>query len=238
MDNSPSLLVWVLIVSGATTGILIVVVAVVFGWHQRRLTAEAERWGQHLLAAQDEERHRVARDLHDDMVPRIHAARLAVDRHAGPEASEMLGDIATSIRSIARDLHPPALEVLDFTAALDDFITRHQAPDGPVVTFHSEAGVSLPAPLAVSLFRVAQESIMNAIKHAAAEHVEVRVASDQRALTLSVRDDGCGIPAAKLAGGSFGLRSMRERLKAVQGTLEITPGPQGGTLVVARVPLS
>lgn len=238
MDNSPSLLVWVLIVSGATTGILIVVVAVVFGWHQRRLTAEAERWGQHLLAAQDEERHRVARDLHDDMVPRIHAARLAVDRHAGPEASEMLGDIATSIRSIARDLHPPALEILDFPAALEDFISRHRKPDGPVVTFAAQSGVSLPGPLAVSLFRVAQEAIMNAHKHASAEMVQVNLRADAHLVTLTVTDDGCGIPAAKLAGGSFGLRSMRERLKAVRGTLEIGAGPQGGTQVVARVPLA
>jgi two-component system sensor histidine kinase UhpB len=235
VDNSPTLLVWVLVVSGLTTGILIAVVAVVFGWHQRRLAGEAERWGQHVLAAQDAERHHIARELHDDVVHRIAAARLAIDRDAYADASAQLGEVAESLRSLARDLHPAALEYLDLSAAIEDLVSRHRSPAGPHVTFMRGAEVSLPGPQAVALYRVAQEGLMNAIKHAAARTISLSLEVEGGRVTLLVVDDGRGLPADIRVRESFGLRSMRERIKAVRGTLELSTPAGGGTRLAARV---
>ncbi|MBK7593845.1 MAG: hypothetical protein IPJ11_01045 [Gemmatimonadetes bacterium] len=71
MDTPTPLVAWILVVSGVTTGALIALVGMVFAWNQRRIAAEAKQWGLHVLAAQDAERHRIARELHDDLVPRV-----------------------------------------------------------------------------------------------------------------------------------------------------------------------
>lgn len=237
MDNSPSLLVWILVISGVTTGALIAVLAIVFGWHQRRIAAEAEQWGRHLLAAQDEERYHLAQELHDDMVPRVFAARLAVDRDAKFDASEQLGEIAQSLRTLAHDLHPPALEFLELSRVLRELVARHQHPGGPSVTFEGAGEVSLPASASVATYRVAQEALNNALKHASAQAIQLTIETLDNHMILTVSDDGHGIPSDKLNAGSFGLRSMRERLKSVGGTLELAQDQPKGTRLVARVPV-
>lgn len=238
MDNSPSLLVWVLVISGLTTGALVAVVAIVFGWHQRRIAAEAEQWGRHLLVAQDEERYHLAQELHDDMVPRVFAARLAVDRAATSEASEQLGEIAQSLRTLAHDLHPPALEYLELSRALRELVARHQHPGGPAVTFEGSDEVTLSDLASVAAYRVAQEGLANSLKHASAQTIRLTLETVDNFVILSVLDDGRGIPPERLNAGSFGLRSIRERLKSVGGALELAQGDPKGTRLIARVPIT
>ena len=237
MDAPTPLVAWILVVSGVTTGALIALVGMVFAWNQRRLATEAKRWGRHLLVAQDEERHRIARELHDDLVPRIHLVRLATERQATGEAEAQLGDIATRMRTMAHDLHPPALQHLDLRQALADLVNRHQSVEGPVVTLDAIADVKLPGDSAVALYRVAQEGIADALKHADAREIRLHLQGDGHSVRLVVEDDGKGIPVAAERQASFGLRSMRERLDAVGGTLAVESAVPSGTRIVAKVPL-
>ena len=237
MDDSTSLIAWILIVSGVTSGALLALLGFVFAWNQRRIAAEARRWGRHVLAAQDEERHRIARELHDDMVPRLHAARLAVERAANADAEAQLGEIATSIRTIAHDLHPPALEYLDLRKALSDLVDRHRNRPGPELELAALEEVSVPGDPAIALYRVAQEGLHNALKHASAGHIRLLLERDPDQVRLVIEDDGTGMPAVRRGKPSFGLRSMRERLGAVGGTLDLDSVIPNGTRLTAKVPL-
>lgn len=236
MDSPTPLVAWILVVSGVTTGAVIALMGMVFAWNQRRIADEAKRWGRHLLAAQDEERHRIARELHDDIVSRVHLVRMATERQATGEAEAQLGDIATRLRTMAHDLHPPALQHLDLRQALSDLVHRHQSALGPAIALDAPTDAKLQGDAAVALYRVAQEGIANALKHADAREVRLHLQGDGHSVRLVVEDDGKGIPLASERHGSFGLRSMRERLDAVGGTLAIEPVLPTGTRIVARVP--
>lgn len=238
MDTPSSPIVWVLIISGITTGSLLVVVALVFGWHQKRLAQEAARWGQHLLSVQDEERHRIARDLHDDLVSQVYITRLAIERGAVAEATTQLGQIAHAIREIAHELHPPALTFFELPAALEEMARRHRSPIGPEIQVDSRLHHSVPEPMAITLFRVAQEGLSNALRHADASSIIISLHSGGGALQLCVEDNGRGLPEGVHDGTSFGIRSMRERLAAVGGTLRLGKRGPSGARLVAEVPLA
>lgn len=210
-------------------------VAVVFGWHQKRIAAEAQRWGQHLLAAQEEERQRIARELHDDLVPQVYAASLAIDRGASRDARSQLDHVVQLLRALAHDLHPPGLEYLDLSNALGDLVERQRPIDGVEVTLEVGPEVILPRPSALALFRVAQEGLNNALKHANAARIVLSLERDGDTIRLRVSDDGVGIPPERLVGGSFGIRSMRERLAVVGGALTIAMRQPQGTMLVAEV---
>lgn len=210
----------------------------VFAWNQRRLAEEAARWGRHLLTAQDEERHRIARELHDDLVHRVLLVQLTADRGATGEAQAQLNEIAARARTMAHDLHPPALEHLDLRQALADLVNRHQSERGPVIELDAPADAKLQGEAAVALYRVAQEAITNALKHANAREVRLLLHGEGQVVRLIVEDDGKGMPPATDRQASFGMRSMRERAVAVGGTLAVERAELGGTRIVARVPLS
>lgn len=236
MDAPTPLVAWILVVSGVTTGAVIALMGMVFAWNQRRLAADAKQWGLHVLAAQDQERHRIARELHDDLVPRVHMARLATERHDTAEAEAELGDIASRIRTLAHDLHPPALQHLALGDALLDLVTRHRAPEGPDIELDAAHGITLPNELAVALYRVAQEALTNALKHASARVIRLTLRGDAHAVTLTIEDDGRGMPPSSEKRASFGLRSIRERLGAVGGSMTIEHAVPNGTRLIATVP--
>lgn len=209
--------------------------AVAFGWHQKRLAAEAGRWGRHLLTAQEEERQRIARELHDDAVHQAHAIGLALDRGDIAAARVQVEQIAGLLRGLAHDLHPVALEFLNLAGALRDLVDRWQAIDGLEVSLDvSDSGV-LSRPAALALYRVAQEGLVNALKHARATHVALKLSRAGDTVRLEVLDDGIGLSFKHLTSTSFGMRSMRERLNAVGGALSLGAGDQGGTVLRAEV---
>ncbi len=236
MDDSTPLVAWVFLISGATIGILLAVTAGVFAWYQRQVADEARRWGRHLMAAQDEERQRIARELHDDVVPRLYVTRLALEREDPEEAHDQLGSVVADLRTMAHDLHPPALKHLDLQMALDDLVSRHRSGEGPAVTLATSEGISLEGDRAMALYRVAQEALSNARRHAQARAVTIRLELEGGGVRLTVADDGVGLPVDQAARASFGLRSMRERVEALGGALELDSTPGRGTTVSATLP--
>lgn len=238
MDDSLPLVVWVLIISALTIVTLVAVVAIVFGWNQRRLTAEAERWGRQILVAQEAERQEIACELHDDLIPRLSAARLAVERSDSGDAENQLGEITTLVRRLAHDLYPSGLEYTDLPRALEEFVGRHRNSDGSRLLLHVKADHDVTGATAIALYRVAQEAVTNARKHAKARTIRLTLETAPHGAILSVEDDGNGMPPQTSVSSSFGMRSMRERLRLCGGALELQAVKPHGTRVVARVPLS
>lgn len=225
----------------------------------RRERAEADRreLQQRLATAQEDERRRIARELHDQMGQHLTALGLGlkVVKDASPDPSsardrlqnlQALTDlIGRQIHTLALELRPTALDDLGLQAALANYAEGWTERSGVDVDFHGIGleGVRLPAPVETALYRVTQEALTNVLKHAGASRVSVVLQRSPGQVAVVVEDDGRGFdpdsPATAMsAERRLGVLGMRERVALVGGTLTIESGPGRGTTVIARVPLS
>jgi two-component system sensor histidine kinase UhpB len=202
----------------------------------------------HIEQVKEQERARIAREIHDDLGGNLTAIKMALamlsDRLPEDESlrgkarylDELVDRTIDAVHRISLDLRPPMLD-LGIVAALDwqarefakrmDIETVFDSPDTDIV---------LDPDQATALFRIFQEALTNTAKHAGATRVEVKLGRQQRQLVLSICDNGRGMaPADRLKPNSFGLRGMSERARALGGTLDLAPAPGGGTLVTVRI---
>ena len=204
--------------------------------------------GGRLLAAQESERSRVARELHDDISQQI--ALLSMDLELlntanGAEAdSEGLRDaldrtqgIARSVHDLSHRLHPAKLRLVGLVGALAS-LPRELAQPGVSITFtHDHVPSNLPHELTLCLFRVVQEAVQNAIKHGAAHNIALHLGAAGQRMTLTVADDGKGFDIDAVSGKGLGLISMAERVELIGGTLKVSSMPGAGTRLEAIVPI-
>jgi len=204
-----------------------------------------------LIEAQEAERARIARELHDDIGQRLVLLSMALQQlqqSADPAGdlqqsvaalSRETADIATDVQALSHELHSYKLRLLGVVPAIRDFCSEVAARHKVEVTFtHQDVPGTVPPDIALCVFRVLQEALQNAVRHSAAARFAVNLESTAKALTLTVRDDGCGFnPESVSRDRGLGLTSMRERLKLVAGELVIDSKPGSGTTVVARVAL-
>ena len=208
-----------------------------------------------LLQVQEEERRRIARDLHDDVTQRLAAltlelhamGRLAVEPGRSPvlasrlkELSASAGRLTTDVQQLAHHLHPSILEHAGLEAAVREQVDEFAAHTGlSVELLTREVPHPIPLEPATCLYRVLQESLQNVRKHANATNVLVRLLRTGHGLGLCVHDDGCGIKNVDLAGRTqgLGLTSMTERLGMLKGTFRLRTKPGDGTEIHAWVPL-
>jgi two-component system sensor histidine kinase UhpB len=147
------------------------------------------------------------------------------------------------VRKLALELRPSVLDDLGLVAALRQYVRSTEERSGlaaqlTVVGFDESADERLPAQVETALFRIAQEALTNAIRHARASSVQVRLRRAPGSVTLEVRDDGVGLGAAPSQDGEhLGMFGMRERARLLGGTFVATPVSPRGTLVQASVPL-
>jgi len=215
----------------------------------RQLGTLAEREGMlaalsaRLLHAQEEERRRIALELHDDPLQRVTLLARRLDDEAARLA---LDEIGGALRAICIGLRPPILDDLGLAAALEWLAAdmRAQADREMVITVHVGPGVGgslSDAALDLALFRVAQEALHNVLKHAQARAVTIALTGTEDGLALRVTDDGrgCGARGGPAASGattpSLGLAGMRERLRPWGGAVTMAAGQGGGTVVTAVV---
>ena len=202
-----------------------------------------------LINTQEEERSRIARELHDDLIQQLAAvaieigtlrARLPADSEALLARLEGLQDriqsLASDARSISHRLHPAALEHLGLAAALKSYCEELHQLRGIEVRFIDTLEEQVSPEVSLGLFRIAQESLQNVARHSRAEKATVQLSRHNGAIELTVSDPGIGFDAVKAPGG-LGLVSMRERVELLGGTLLLTSAPGEGSAVVARVPL-
>jgi len=227
--------------------------AVLRDW--RRKTAHAEamaRLMEKVVVAQDEERRRVAYDLHDGVAQLIVSAKQHLDTcadlwpTAGERAArelsvglERLDQAIVETRRVLLALRPAIVEDLGLPVAARRSLEQIAQEVGWDVGFAENLGdARLPTAIETAAFRILQEALTNARKHAGAGRVDVELRRDADWLVLAVRDSGAGLPGGAAAGGrGLGLASMSERARLVGGTCAVRSEPGGGTVVHARLPL-
>ncbi|MGH2802291.1 MAG: HAMP domain-containing sensor histidine kinase [Thermoleophilaceae bacterium] len=201
-----------------------------------RLEGERRDSALRALAAQERERRRIALELHDEVGQALTAAMLRLDRADVEEAREGLREAVEEIREIARRLRPEALDDLGLSNALRALVATASRSAQLDVTPEIEA--SLP-PLSpeqeLVLYRVAQEALTNAVRHADASALRFSLASGDGEVVLSIEDDGCGFDLEHSAEGE-GIRGMRERALLVRAGLEVHTAPGRGTAIRLRMP--
>jgi signal transduction histidine kinase len=203
-----------------------------------------------LIEAQEDERTRLARELHDDITPRLALVSMCLDRlDLGADsaaaqaevgsASSQIGDLIRDIQALSHRLHPAKLELLGLTRAARGLCAEVSDVHDVSIDFQAEnVAERLPDELTLCLFRVLQEALQNAIKHSGARRIEVSLRSDRHAIELAIVDAGAGFDRAAKRTRGLGLTSMAERLKLVDGELSINSKPGNGTSVRARVPVA
>ncbi len=212
-----------------------------------RLETERRESGYRALVAEEAERRRVVAELHDEIGQRLTALVLELDRLAKVAPAALNADLSDTtvetketlevVRRLARRLRPEVLDQLGLVPALRSLCDRFEAPEGLVV--HRSLPQDLP-PLdddaELVIYRVAQESLTNVVRHAQARHVQVSLADEGSAVGLAVRDDGIGIDAEQATVSPGGIRGMRERAMLIGARLELASLPAGGTEVRLYVP--
>lgn len=201
-----------------------------------------------LITAQEEERRRIARDLHDDVAQRIallsnKMQNLHRSLPTGIAAAEELSDIqkeieqaSENVRLISHQLHSPKL-ILGLARALAGYCREFSQQRGIQVEFTQKGSVApLPEPVPLVMFRVLQEALNNVARHSGAQKVEVSLVMEEGEIRLQVRDRGCGFDPGQVSDG-LGLVSMRERLRLVDGKIKISSAPGLGTEIEASAPV-
>jgi NarL family two-component system sensor histidine kinase LiaS len=210
---------------------------------------------QNLLHAKEElatleERNRLARDLHDGVKQQVFAttmqvgaARVTLDMDLGTtrehlnEAERLARQAQAELDAILRELRPIGLQAKGLIQALRDHIDDWSRSNHIVAELDVQGEGDLPLDIEQALFRVAQEALSNIARHSQAGHVEIHLEVDRDAISISIHDDGTGFDINEAEGKGVGLRSMRERVEALGGSLRVESIPKEGTKVVARIPL-
>ncbi len=217
---------------------------------RKRTEAALRDLSGRLINAHEEERARLARELHDDLTQRL--ARLAIDagsvanRADGVSAAETMRSVRDGLVHLSEDihalsyrLHPAVLEDLGLAEALKAECERFSRQESiPANVTLRELPTVIPPETALCLFRVTQEALRNVARHAKAPTVKVSMQALDGGLQLAVRDDGAGFaPALQRERPSLGLASMRERVHLLEGELDIESAPGQGTTILVWVPL-
>ena len=216
--------------------------------------AELRSVASQVIRAQEEERKRIARELHDDTAQVLFAQLLRLTalqtssnqevRGTAAALEDMTAEALEGVRRLALELRPPALDDLGLHAALADLAQRFGDQLGIPVDYQARGPrARLPAEVELVLYRVAQEALTNVAKHARAKHVAVDLDRAAHDVSLSVRDDGRGFdPARETArdgrGLGLGLFGMAERVALVGGTFAVWSQPGAGTEIFAFLPLA
>ncbi len=220
---------------------------------QRKLADEAlSNMNRKLIEGQEQERSRIARELHDDIIQSMAVLRIRMQKmktmppgspdefRAGiAELVKQVDEISASVQSLSHGLHSSKLEYLGITTAMASFCSEYGADHMVDIQFSHEAVRSdIPAEISLCLFRVLQEALQNAVKHSGVKRFEAQLFGTADEIVMRISDAGLGFdPEAAMSRWGLGLISMRERLRLVQGEISVSSKANEGTTIVARVPL-
>ena len=233
--------------SGCTHGFMIDIS------ESKRAEAALRSLGSRLIAAQEEERKRLARELHDDLSQRMAVLSIELDQ-MGQGLNRSLGlrkrfeqlqlqtqEIANDIHRLSYKLHPSKLDHVGLAAAIKSLCEELIVQSGkPRIHFHQSGfPADLPKDITLCIFRIAQEALRNCVKYSRAESAQVVLTKTSQAIHLSVSDNGCGFDMTSgVMEKGLGFISMKERLRLVCGQINICSHPQRGTRIDVSVPLN
>ena len=223
---------------------------------------EVARLNAKMIEAQEKERSRIARELHDDICQRLAMLCieleliaktlpvLPVQNEPGCADIERLGDIerasklgreiARSVQALSHELHSPQFDHLGVVASVGSFCREVSEQHGVEINFtNADVPAVLPSDVSICIFRVVQETLRNAINHSGVKIFNVCLRGAEGVIVLQVSDEGVGFDS-KVVGvkGGLGLVSLQERLHLVKGTLTIESNPYQGTMITARIPVA
>jgi PAS domain S-box-containing protein len=218
----------------------------------RRQERDIRTLAGRLITAQEEERGRLARELHDDMTQRLAVAAIDMGKleeevmhHPRSvleklrEAKNQVVKVCEDVHGMSRQLHPSILNDLGLVRAVESECKRFSSREGIDVAF-TEDNVpgNTPRDISLCLYRIVQEGLRNIAKHACATHVSVSLKGGQDGLVLTIQDNGIGFDPREVGGTvGLGLGSMRERARLIQGELSISSEPGHGTRIDIRAPI-
>jgi PAS domain S-box-containing protein len=211
---------------------------------------ERKRLEKQILEISDREQQRIGQDLHDGLCQHLTgtalatkvledklAAQLVAEAAEAREIAALINEAISQARSISRGLYPVGLEAEGLMAALQEMAAGVEevwripcvVECNPPVLVHDHA-------VALQLYRIAQEAVNNALKHAQARQIVVHLCVENGRITLSVQDDGVGIPRNLRSKKGMGLHIMAYRARVIAASFEVSAGPDGGTTVTCRLP--
>jgi signal transduction histidine kinase len=217
--------------------------------HNLRLTQDLQRSREKLVTAQEEERRRLRRDLHDGVGPTLASLTQRIDNasdlvKSDPEKSiqmlrELKGQVKGTVAEIRRlvyALRPPVLDEFGLVSALREHVAQYAGPSGMDITFDvTDPMPPLPAAVEVAAYRILTEAFTNIVQHAQASRCNIKIQVNGDSLSLEITDDGKGLTTKTHTG--VGLLSMRERAAELGGETLVENIPSGGTRVLARLPI-
>ena len=220
--------------------------------HYKQMEEAISGVSRRLIEAQERERARIARDLHDDICQQLALVSIELEQVQGKlpdsvseprskveEVRNRIVDIATDVQMMSHELHSAKLSYLGIAVAMKGFCREFGEHYKVEIEFESrDIPRQLPPDVSLCLFRVLQEALHNAAKHSGVKHFDVQLWGTSGDVHLTISDLGSGFDTeAAMRGQGLGITSMQERLKLVKGDLTITSQPQRGTTIHARVPL-
>ena len=209
-----------------------------------------EDYTRQLIASQESERARISKELHDSIGQNLllikNRAQLGLADGAAPEnmreqfeaVTTLATDAIDEVRQISHHLHPYQLDHLGFTRAVQAMVDNATCASG--IACHAKFDLVddvLSPDAATNLYRIIQEALNNILKHARAGHIRISVERDIRELLISIEDDGVGFDTERKDAGGLGLRNISERVRILNGDLQLKSGTAGTSLKV-RVPIT
>jgi signal transduction histidine kinase len=218
----------------------------------RRKSEQIRELAGRLITAQEEERSRISRELHDDIVQKVAslAIRISLIKKRVPPSTDSIAseianlqcrvsDLAEDIRRLSHQLHPAVLEHAGLTVALQSFTAEFSRLEGVEVKLTAPKGnEAIPKNIALCAYRVVQEALRNVAKHSGAKVAEVVLAIAGNDLHLSISDEGRGFDVETAPSGGLGMVSVEERVRLCQGSVQVTSKLNRGTTLTARIPLN
>lgn len=222
---------------------------------RKRAEEAIQEMARRIVLAQEEERQRISRELHDEAGQALTALKIGLEIIQGevPAVEEGLRQNLTEaialtdttrdrIRQLARGLRPPALDTVGLNLTLEDFCHNFGRLTQLAISYEGTPHLRLQDASNICLYRVLQEALTNVAKHAQPSQVHVRLWADETAVHLSIADDGVGFAGqtavARLHNTGLGILGMHERVELLGGHLEIASVPDEGTRLVAHLPLT
>ncbi|WP_185154486.1 sensor histidine kinase [Fulvivirga sp. M361] len=207
--------------------------------HFKKQKQLQENFAQSLIQAQEDERTRISRELHDSVGQQLTLIKKKAQNEDQNEFSELTNTALEEVRSISRALYPASLKQLGLSESIEQLLYEL---DEEVDMFFSvdieDINNELDEEKTLNFYRFIQESVNNAIKHSKAKTLEVRVSKGKGTIEVFIKDNGCGFENVdQLQSNSLGLKTMAERIRILRGTLSIRSRKGEGTVVMAKIPV-
>jgi signal transduction histidine kinase len=218
-----------------------------FKVEQRRALGSVTQTRNRLINWGEEQRQRIGRELHDDIVQRLALIAVEVDRlgasgHQSSEADiqslyQEVTQVSEATRRLSHEVHPFVLEYAGLGAALRSMFHRVSQQNGIHIGFTEHEAKTIREDASLCLYRVAEEALQNIVKHGRARNVTVDLAVSQKSAVLRIVEDGMVIASEEVPGNEVGLGSIRERVMALNGVCDIVSASDKGTTITATLPL-